>query len=231
MLSKWRKTPHQSWNWLWQVSVLEISPSISLQACAHCPTADLSFHPRVWFAVQHTDWTSGHHSLTIRCLYSSEASCTAVSHALGLVEYTLFGSSFQYLNEEKRTPDVATVPSIPLLLPFLAGCVKQKLADRLPFFHECNRRNPRSYSVQKDMLKWVSGCSPQTEGDCCAHSMNTINSRSLTFKIQTASRILVHINRTKNLGPLLSLHAHMHTCTHTCTHTHTHARFDLQPEK
>lgn len=36
-------------------------------------------------------------SRTIRCLYSSEASCTAVSQALGLVEYTLLGSSFQYL--------------------------------------------------------------------------------------------------------------------------------------
>lgn len=33
----------------------------------------------------------------MRCLYSSEASCTAVSQALGPVEYTLPGSSFQYL--------------------------------------------------------------------------------------------------------------------------------------
>lgn len=44
----------------------------------------------------------GHRGRTIRCLYSSEASCTAVSHMLGLEEYTLPGSSFQYLENENR---------------------------------------------------------------------------------------------------------------------------------
>lgn len=33
----------------------------------------------------------------MRCLYSSEASCTAVSQALAPLAQTLLGSSFQYL--------------------------------------------------------------------------------------------------------------------------------------
>lgn len=39
-------------------------------------------------------------SPTMRCLYSSEASCTAVSHALGPLAYTRAGSNFQYLRGE-----------------------------------------------------------------------------------------------------------------------------------
>lgn len=37
---------------------------------------------------------------TIRCLYSSEASCTATSHALGPLAYTWAGSNFQNLREK-----------------------------------------------------------------------------------------------------------------------------------
>lgn len=43
------------------------------------------------------------HLFTILCLYSSEASCTAVSQALEPLAYTLLTSSIQYLQSRRRT--------------------------------------------------------------------------------------------------------------------------------
>lgn len=57
---------------------------------------------RLLFAWEITQTVGGERLLTILCLYSSEASCTAVSQALEPLAYTLLTSSIQYLQSEGR---------------------------------------------------------------------------------------------------------------------------------
>lgn len=61
---------------------------------------------------------------TMRCLYSSDASCTAVSHALGPLAYTCAGSNFQNLKGKGNVLGTGSAPlwSSSFMNDFCAGC-------------------------------------------------------------------------------------------------------------
>lgn len=130
-------------------------PSLRLPTPTHCTGATPTRATRRG-EITHTHTHT--QSCTIRCLYSSEASCTAVSHALGLLEYTLPGSSFQYLQRQEqitslcRSPFTAGLQSPePLLYP-------QKTVTRCKRWHFSTARAPLGTPIANIIFVCFSFC-------------------------------------------------------------------------